>query len=57
MTSQYLLRYRVGVTRRQAVILTDNLNRSNVNPLSGLSELTVYDKFCFFIYKLMWKML
>ena len=42
---------------RQAVILTDNLNQSNINPLSGLSELTMYDKFCFFIYKLVWTML
>ena len=34
---------------RQAVILRDNLNQRNINPLSGLSELTLYDEFCFFI--------
>ena len=51
MTSQHLLRYRIGAASRQAVILTDNLNQNNINPLSGLSELTMYDMFCFFIYK------
>ena len=49
MTSQHLLRCRVGGAMRQAVILRDNLNQSNINPLSGLSELTMYDEFCFSI--------
>ena len=51
MTSQHLLGYRVGTARRQAVILTDNLNKSKINPLFGLSELTMHGMFCLFIYK------
>ena len=51
MQSQHLLRYRVDAARQQAVILTDNIKQSNINPLSGLSELTMYDMFCFVVYK------
>ena len=57
MTSQHLLRYRVGAARQQAVICIDNLNQSNINLSSGLSELMIYDMFCFFIYKPVWTML
>ena len=48
--------YRVGVARRQSVILTDNLNQSNINPSSGLRVLTMYGMFCFFVYKHVWTM-
>ena len=43
MTSQNFLSYRVGAASRQAVILTDNLNQSNVKGAVSYGTFKIVD--------------
>ena len=42
-----MLRWPFGAGRRQGVMLMENFNQSNIGPLPGLNDLTMYDVFCF----------